>query len=1114
MAAFEKSLIFVFVYLIVRLFLCVGESHGQEIEIDALTSKYLVTRGIVKPTVAGYKPYIPFLQQHNHECRHLLHNFKSGDSSHSLVLMKECTNCYQRFVLDSKSDNPNGLTLVLYREPKYREYLFWLMKMIFQMQVDIIDVNSSSPQSIDLCKSGRGKPVVILSRYADFDFDIKSSILTLKGIQYTCSNSNFESLYKPARISKLLMLAHDPLLLLWRQYVTSHLPSISSSEGDFNGMLGFDWSRWDQHISHKIRSENVAILRAASQDLRVEIGQALMSMPKSIVMPLRSDELTDRQEVDTYLFIDLYLFIRGVNFSYSQVNYRREITPTDSIVFHSATNCLSSTFMRKNTSTGIDQLVQRYVSAAFSAPSISCQVQYLFSQNPFMKEFPLALPSNLTCDKDRDVSDKIVQNKHKISLCKLRYPDRAYKEEITNYLPVALVGGYDKQTYDVRRLFEYGSSQYMGALKSNMQVAASFPAESYCGIRVGGIHTTPFNFQPLWSSYDLELRFDPATLRRCRTNLLFKLTEAVIVLDDPFLFLWRRHFNPQSTMFIRQLFIDSPDQDSHQAPVNRRRLRRNSPPVNKSPPRKPPASIDEIFSYWDETMNSENSASPVFGDGSHLFFHAPRKEMLPTRSLFPVSYERLLEDAFALFSADDGYSRLTVNETSPTDNAFLGLLKFAHVDVEDIYDRIRCSFAFVQEGEALVKEIANARRFYDQHPQYLCRVQSWARNHTSPLHRRLKFLYPLTNICGQEEVTTLVTTSLGKCRETFAVRKYRDDTSVSPSVLIAPRNSPDARIVRSLIEHSTGLYSGSTETSYNYKGVFPADEYCGRRMGIIHSTPDFLSFSQREDGITYLRIESKSVRTRCRRGVITNFAESVVLIKDPFVLMFETLFPQLATASKMTQAKLTPSADIMFSTILQSFSDSWTNFNASMQNNAALATEKMKNIVLKRVQQLLQSHYTPNFTAASNQQHEQRHFLGSAVDEYVHSPYYETSNPSTFFFGSLEAIVDSAKRLSELRSDVDVSQHVFQEKEAFFAMLQTSKLIDHVTIDHLKCGYAFVSDESVSLLQRLEVVRRFYKMYPRVLCRVQEWVGQIFAPHESSVYAIFPVLPHAQHCAP
>jgi hypothetical protein len=493
---------------------------------------------------------------------------------------------------------------------------------------------------------------------------------------------------------------------------------------------------------------------------------------------------------------------------------------------------------------------------------------------------------------------------------------------------------------------------------------------------------------------------------------------------------------------------------------------------------------------------------------------------MPTRSLFPVSHERLLVDARRIF-LDDAYRPPAATATAAgvinsTDNALVELLRFSSLSPDDDVERFRCAFAHVEETtRSIVDEIAQAKAFYDAHPNVLCRVQSWVRNHTTPLHLRAKLLYPLVNVCGFVEAKASFTTSLGKCREDYASRSYRDQVSSSPAVLIAPKNTPDARVVRVLIEHATGLYTGSTETWSQYKGVFPADEYCGRRMAIIHSPADFLSFSQQEDGEAYLRIESKGARTRCRRGLVTNFVESVVLMKDPFVLIFETLHPQLAANPATARAATIATPEEMFAMAQQPFSDAWQAFNASLNAprspKSSAELEAAESQMLQRLLEVLGRQFAPKVVAASNEA-PQRHFLGSAVDEFIRSPYYETANGQHFFFGSIEAIVDSARRLSSVRDDVDVSQLVFQQREAFFALLHTARITSYVPVTRLKCGFAFINEETVALQQRLEVIRQFYRLYPRVLCQIRLWVGTIFAPHEDSVYALFDPLPHGKNC--
>lgn len=1098
--------------------------NGSEVEYDALTNQYLTHhRSTGKVNRAA-----PFLHAHNHKCRPAHDGFmKLKTSPPSLIIptSKKCSNCKNSFELDRQPGKPHGLTLVLYREAKFLPYIHWLVSMVFQLEVDIIDIQKDSPSTIDICKHSMKRPVVLTSHYSDVNIDATRFVVTLTGLQYTCSDNKLAKTYSSARISKLLMLVHDPLLLLWREYVMNHLPSVSST-AETTGMLGFDWARWDDHLSQTLQTKAKEILQAASQGFDVDLGVSLMNLPRSIVLPLRSDELLDRQEVDVHQFLDLYTFLTGANFTYEQVRYRREISPQEYGRFDEATSCLATTFPRKNATTvGVDHLVQRYIEAAFSFPGLSCQVQHLYSQNPFMKEFPSIVPRHLMCDGYRDIATPQSRVQQKVHSCQRRYLDRSYRDEVGNKLPVALVGGFDQALYDTRRLFEYATGQYTGALKGNGQMLSLFPAESYCGVHVAGIHATSFNAQPVWSPYDLELRFDPATLRRCRSDFLYKMTHAVLVMNDPFLFLWRRHFDPNGPMSLRQLVGDemtpSSGQDPQTATLTHRRLRRGrAPPSPPTVTRKVPTTLEEIFVYWEETMQQESSTASVFGDGTHQYLHAPRSDIMPTRSMFPVSHERLLVDAQQIFH-DDAYRPPAATATAAgvinsTDNALVELLRFSSLSPDDDVERFRCAFAHVEEStRTIVDEIAKAKAFYDAHPQVLCRVQSWVRNHTAPLHRRAKLLYPLVNVCGFVETKESFTTSLGKCREDYASRSYRDQVTSSPAALIAPKNTPDARVVRVLIEHATGLYTGSTETWSQYKGVFPADEYCGRRMAVIHSPADFLSFSQREDGEAYLRIESKGARSRCRRGLVTNFVESIVMMKDPFVLIFETLHPQLAANPATARAATIATPEEMFAMVQQPFTADWQAFNASLNKlrspKSSAQLEAAESQLLQRLLEILSRHFAPKVVAVSNEA-PQRHFLGSAVDEFIRSPYYETSNGQQFFFGSIEAIVDSTRRLSSVGDDVDVSQLVFQQREAFFALLHTARVTSYVPVARLKCGFAFINDETVALQQRLEVIRQFYRLYPRVLCQIRLWVGTIFAPHEDSVYALFDALPHGKNC--
>lgn len=1181
---------------------------------DPLTQQYLAIQQIGGNSTAGATSNFPvntrfvsFLKRHDQKCQFLKQAANQISNSSALVSSSSCQACSNRFILGKQPvmlNSRSGLLprtlLTLYGDDHHREYLRWMIQTTYMLDVEFVELDISTLQIVDLCRAETdSRAVVFTAKYTSFHFDMKSKVFTLDGLQYSCSNSGSKAStagkkkrqIAPAVIDKIMLLVSDPLVRRWYSYLQQHLPT--TTRGGIGAMVHFNWSQWDTQLSDTLRS-SLDFMNTKNHDLPLEIGNYLLTMPSSAVLSLRADELAVHQSVDLPLFVRLQCFVRSANFSYEQVRFRKVLAPADSILFARYTMCLTSltppSFL-ENSRMAIEIIGKKYTEAAFSNRDMVCSLEEFSRKHPFLGQFTQIRPEDRAiCSKnslDSSTVDSYDKGKHKGSrgvslkgsvvntrpnqvatsdlnstqlaasileyrqrMCRLRYPERSFKEESGDHLPVALVAGIDREANHLRIFLEQATTIYTGSLRNNYKLVSAFPGELVCNLRLSGVYANPFYFKAHWTPYDIELQLESNIVRKCRQGLITKFTEAIVLLQDPFYIVWKRWREHESK--VRKLREDhahnvtiherllsqlqqtialsssntTQSQALHEA---RQRLASLTPPEPPSTDMLAPPSIDAILSAMDKEMQ-DDSVATVFGDGAFSLLNATGYAKMPMRSLFLVSYESLLRSAHHFFRDSDSlYTPVdyTIASTGTAatgasshqhhmltnydDDVFLHMLRFAHHPLGSSPERVRCAFSFADpwHSQQLLAGLEDMYRLYQQSdPTMLCSVQRWVRKHIAPHHRRFHFLFPLTNICGEVEdngksgqlVQGLDTMAV--CQEKYGVRQYRDSAEFIPPVFVGPRDSFDARVVRELIEHTTGIYSGSLESSKAYKAVFPAEDYCGRRMGVIYSFPDLLGLGVRPEklgGGTIVRIESKGSRTRCRRGVVTHFSTLLALLKDPYVLFLEHLFPKLQPQAVSPGMDLPPD-DPRFFMLLQPFTNEWRDFNASLSEQGQM--QHSTNSIHEKAQRLLADAFHANSTG------DRPHVLGAAADMILRSELYSTLLSQTVFLGSVEAIMDSARRLYQLADINDIAIHVKDHREALFALLETAELQSFASVERLRCGYAFAPEsETAALLQRVDVVQRFYQRYPRVLCLVQQWVHSMVSPLDSSTYFLYPSLP-------
>lgn len=125
-----------------------------------------------------------------------------------------------------------------------------------------------------------------------------------------------------------------------------------------------------------------------------------------------------------------------------------------------------------------------------------------------------------------------------------------------------------------------------------------------------------------------------------------------------------------------------------------------------------------------------------------------------------------------------------------------------------------------------------------------------------------------------------------------SLRSTRDylelEESRGPPIAIV---AVDGQTIRTLLEQASGIFTGSVRTRREYTTIFPAENFCGKRMiGIYAEIGSFMvtTTNETDKSASLKYFYSTSVR-KCKRGMIPFFSEAVIQVKDPFFEMWKFL---------------------------------------------------------------------------------------------------------------------------------------------------------------------------------------------------------------------------------
>jgi len=92
--------------------------------------------------------------------------------------------------------------------------------------------------------------------------------------------------------------------------------------------------------------------------------------------------------------------------------------------------------------------------------------------------------------------------------------------------------------------------------------------------------------------------------------------------------------------------------------------------------------------------------------------------------------------------------------------------------------------------------------------------------------------------------------------------------------------------VRTLLEHSTSIFSGSMTTDYSLLNIFRGENVCGMRVSVVQLNPDEPTIKQQRTGEGVLSLTNYG-KKKCMKGLIRGFPRTMLLLRDPFVSIWE-----------------------------------------------------------------------------------------------------------------------------------------------------------------------------------------------------------------------------------
>jgi hypothetical protein len=137
------------------------------------------------------------------------------------------------------------------------------------------------------------------------------------------------------------------------------------------------------------------------------------------------------------------------------------------------------------------------------------------------------------------------------------------------------------------------------------------------------------------------------------------------------------------------------------------------------------------------------------------------------------------------------------------------------------------------------------------------------------------------------------------CKLRYSQKRYYDLNEfykyVPTALLSVDRHEINVRL---LVEYAVGIYSGTSNAAV--KNMFHADHYCGQRMALNYVNPDIVTIKITKAGHRTIHI-NKEIRKKCLKGLIRGFSRGILVVDDPFLVVYPTVLRHLALHNNSTK---------------------------------------------------------------------------------------------------------------------------------------------------------------------------------------------------------------------
>lgn len=286
------------------------------------------------------------------------------------------------------------------------------------------------------------------------------------------------------------------------------------------------------------------------------------------------------------------------------------------------------------------------------------------------------------------------------------------------------------------------------------------------------------------------------------------------------------------------------------------------------------------WSLWDskaeeylEQMKSQASTKSSFQTSADKFFIIPAYLIMDQKK--PLILHRLLE-----FMHGNSMSKLSPNLQS----CIFSLSRALYLDIRSyVYDRHFLSTALSSKGLlCIVNENYRRDHLQEYLSTYIRRDCPSRYSNASRLQTPSKGLQK--TIHDLDPKSNLSQIDIWRCDMRYHRRHFIEKVQFHVIGIVA-NPGDDVIHARLLFEHSTGYHTGAVDSDPSLT-MFAAEYACGQRLGLVHIRPVTVTVAITRGVTPAIRLPSHG-RGKCGKGMIRGFTRAILLIRDPFLHIYE-----------------------------------------------------------------------------------------------------------------------------------------------------------------------------------------------------------------------------------